>query len=256
MDIERLNKTQIILLTLLVSFVTSIATGIATVSLIEKAPADVMRVIDRIVEKPIETFLPSEKEIITNTVVVQESELIAKAIEMIRPSVVRLYEIGRTKNTFVAFGVVTDEAGTIMSSTASFVQKKTYLAVRDDGVSVKIIASPTVAGIVTFTPDTVQEGGVPTGFKPISRASINDIKLGQTVIALSGNESYTVSPGVVTNISLPGQDNPTGTGMIKTTIDTTGMALGTPLVTNKGEFVGIVYPTESGLFRPLFPTSL
>ena len=38
MDLEHLNKTQIILLTLLVSFVTSIATGIVTVSLLAQAP--------------------------------------------------------------------------------------------------------------------------------------------------------------------------------------------------------------------------
>lgn len=252
MDIERLNKTQIILLALLMSFVTSIATGIATVSLMEKAPTDVMRVIDRIVEKPIETIVPGAKEVVTNTVVVQESELIAKSVEMIRPSVVRVYEIKRPKNVFIAFGFVTDESGTIVSSTASFAQKKTYVAVRDDGVSFKMIAQSVTGGMTTFTPDTTQEGGVPTGFKPISRIASTNIKLGQTVIALSGSESYTVSPGVVTNISLPEADNPTGISMIRTTIDTVGMAVGTPLVTNKGEFVGVIYPTESGLFRSLF----
>jgi hypothetical protein len=45
MNLEQLNKTQIILLTLLVSFVTSIATAIATAALIQKAPADITRVI-------------------------------------------------------------------------------------------------------------------------------------------------------------------------------------------------------------------
>ena len=35
---EHLNKQQLILLTLLISFVTSIATGIVTVSLMDQAP--------------------------------------------------------------------------------------------------------------------------------------------------------------------------------------------------------------------------
>ena len=35
MDLEKLNKSQIVLLTLLVSFVTSIATGIVTVALMQ-----------------------------------------------------------------------------------------------------------------------------------------------------------------------------------------------------------------------------
>lgn len=251
MDIEQLNKMQIILLTLLVSFVTSIATGIATVSLIEKAPTDVMRVIDRIVERPIETFIPGEKEIITNTVVVQENELIAKAIETIRPSIVRLYEIGRSKNTFVAFGVVTDATPTIMSSMATFKQKEKYLAITDDGSSIKVVAGDPTNGIFTFTLDSVQEGSVPV-LQPITTIALTDVKLGQTVVALSGSESYTVFPGVVTSTTPPTKEDPAVTSVIKTTIDTAGMELGTPLMTNKGELVGILYPIETGLFKPLF----
>lgn len=251
MDIEQLNKMQIVLLTLLVSFVTSIATGIATVSLIEKAPADVMRVIDRIVEKPIETFVPGEKEVVTNTVVVQENELIAKAIETMRPSVVRLYEIGRSKNTFVAFGVVTDASPIIMSSTATFKQKEKYLAVTDGGVSVKVIAGVPTNGIFTFTIDPSQTEGVPV-FQPITKVALADIKLGQTVVALSGSEFFTISPGVVTGVTPSTAESPMATGAIKTTIDTTGMVLGAPLMTNKGELIGILYPIEVGLFKPLF----
>ncbi len=54
MAVEDLNKNQIILLTLLVSFVTSIATGIVTVTLIDQAPAPVAQTINQIVERTIE----------------------------------------------------------------------------------------------------------------------------------------------------------------------------------------------------------
>ena len=40
---DDLNKNQIILLTLLISFVTSIATGIITTSLLQEAPVEVTR---------------------------------------------------------------------------------------------------------------------------------------------------------------------------------------------------------------------
>src|SRR4029077_18213268 len=54
MDIEKLTKSQIVLLTLLVSFVTSIATGIVTVSLMDQAPPAIAQSVSRIVEHTVE----------------------------------------------------------------------------------------------------------------------------------------------------------------------------------------------------------
>ena len=98
MDIEQLSKSQIVLLTLLVSFVTSIATGIVTVSLMEKAPPLIAQTVNRIVEHTVQTVVPAASgqaaaTVVTQekTIVVHESEQISKAVEKIAPSLVRLY---------------------------------------------------------------------------------------------------------------------------------------------------------------------
>jgi len=53
MNIEELSKAQLILLTILVNFVTSVATGILTVSLLDKAPPVVTQTITHVVDNTI-----------------------------------------------------------------------------------------------------------------------------------------------------------------------------------------------------------
>src|SRR3989344_3153329 len=96
MDLEQLSKTQIILLTLLVSFVTSIATGIVTVSLVNQAPPGITQTVNRIVERTVERVVPDVKltqgaAVVTTekTVVVKEDDLIAEAIGKVSSRVIR-----------------------------------------------------------------------------------------------------------------------------------------------------------------------
>jgi len=83
-SMESLNKQQLILLALLVSFVTSIATGIVTVSLMDQAPAGVTQTINRVVEKTIERVVQAPAQpaaVVTKEVIVTEQDLITAAIE-------------------------------------------------------------------------------------------------------------------------------------------------------------------------------
>ncbi|MEI6660433.1 MAG: hypothetical protein WCK91_03365 [bacterium] len=54
MDIQELDKKQLILLTLLITFVVSIATGIITVSLVNQAPKSVPQTVNNIIQRTIE----------------------------------------------------------------------------------------------------------------------------------------------------------------------------------------------------------
>ncbi len=246
MDIEHLNKTQIVLLTLLVSFVTSIATGIATVSLIEKAPADVTRVISRIVERPIETMLPGEKQIITETVVVQESDLIADAITTIRPSMVRIHD----GDTFLGFGVFADAQGKVFADSAALREKRTYTVTREDGTQFEATASSASSGFGVLMPSAP----LATAAKPITQANASALSLGQTVVALGGSAtSYAVAPGIISEF-LGGSEN-AGRVFVRTTVTSNALVAGSPLMTMTGEFIGLAYPTEAGLFRLVTATA-
>jgi hypothetical protein len=54
MDMNELNKKQLILLTLLITFVVSIATGIITVSLMKQMPTSVPQTINNVIQRTIE----------------------------------------------------------------------------------------------------------------------------------------------------------------------------------------------------------
>src|SRR5580698_3542228 len=120
MDIEKLTKSQIVLLTLLVSFVTSIATGIVTVSLMQQAPPAVAETVNRVIENTIETVATSTKgqsaaAVVTQqkTVIVNESDLIAQAVKQAAPSVVEIYTSNTDSPQFLGLGVIVDASGTV-----------------------------------------------------------------------------------------------------------------------------------------------
>ena len=64
MDIKDLNKPQLILLALLISFVVSLATGIVTVSLMQQMPKSVPQTINNVIQRTIEkvTTVPAQNQ--------------------------------------------------------------------------------------------------------------------------------------------------------------------------------------------------
>ena len=94
MDIEDLNKTQVVLLVLFVSFITSIATGIVTVALLAQAPPGVTQTINRVVERTVEKVLPGTTQVQVKEVrvITTEEDLIVQAVSAARPAIVKVYD--------------------------------------------------------------------------------------------------------------------------------------------------------------------
>lgn len=80
MDIKDLNKPQLILLAILLSFVTSIATGITTVTLMQQAPSSFTAPINRVVKQTVEKIVQVEGKTSVQTVVIKEEDLVVDAI--------------------------------------------------------------------------------------------------------------------------------------------------------------------------------
>lgn len=95
MDVKDLNKAQLILLIILLSFITSIATGIATVTLLEKAPQSVTVPINRIVQQTVEKIVPDENSKNFDALSEDQKKLLEE-LKAIKPLTVTLYLKGDT----------------------------------------------------------------------------------------------------------------------------------------------------------------
>ena len=104
-----LNSQQLILLALFVSFVTSIATGIFTVSLLEQAPPVVTQTINRVVERTVETVVEGKTEVVNTVSEVTTDERVGAALARVRPGLVRVGSSLATSSAILSGALFEDE---------------------------------------------------------------------------------------------------------------------------------------------------
>jgi hypothetical protein len=244
MDLEKLNKSQVVLLTLLVSFVTSIATGIVTVALMEQAPPAITQTVNRVVERTIEKVAPESlaaSAASPETVIVRESDLLASAIQRVSPSVVRLFtpgrdEAGNDAQLFIGLAIVADANGVLIADAGT--PDGTLTALRSDGVSVpvNVIARPSGSNLIRLQAATTNEKNEKISWKPVTFAQ-KEASLGASVVTIGGRTSVKIGKGVIIGTSAYGNDNPSG--IIETDIPADSFAAGSPLIDADGAVIGI-----------------
>ncbi|MEI7720004.1 MAG: S1C family serine protease [bacterium] len=241
MDIENLTKHQIVLLTLLVSFMTSIATGIVTVALMSHAPPVISRTINQIVEHTIQTVASSTQGTTVvqtqKTVVVKDDDLIAQSIAALQKSIIRITVKGG--QDLVARGVFIDAKGVALTDRASLdaTGVTAFDAILPSGERVPLVMRDPM-GTSTLALVDVRVG-TSTGLASAPLADRSKLRLGQTVLRIGGTGVDTVAVGVIA--TLP------SSGTYAKTIDASvGSSVpGAILATLFGEVVGMT--TSSSL---------
>lgn len=234
MDIEHLNKNQIVLLTLLVSFVTSIATGIVTVSLMQQAPPTVAQTVNRIVERTVEKVVSQSQgaaaaasvQTQTKTVIIDETSLIPGAVAKAAPSVVRLLSNSEADASLLSLGVVV-APGRILTDATPLADNASATLVLPDGTHLQalVVARDADAGTATL------EAATSTAVTPAWHPAVAGARpaLGATVVAFAGSSSNRIGGGLVT-----------ATGdTLDTDIVSTMLLPGSPVFDTAGALVGI-----------------
>jgi S1-C subfamily serine protease len=255
-----LNTQQIVLLCLLVSFVTSIATGITVVSLMQQAPEPVSQTINRVIERTVETVAQKPVEEIKNiisqkpsnntkevvTVVVNQEEQSINAVAKNEKSIARIVVNNRNED-FITLGVVYNQAGDILVDKRMVDKRSTYGAYIDGK---KYLVKYTYN---TETNDFALmkiQGENPNNFTPASFGDSNNLKLAQSVISLSGSKQTSVTTGEIELL------NKTADGSlisIDTSVNGQNVLNGSVLLNLSGDIVGIkVFTTEDRtVFMPI-----
>lgn len=252
---EGLTKQQLTLLALLVSFVTSIATGIVTVSLLERAPKAVTQTINRVVERTVERVVPAENQkaavVTKETVVVRADDLAVAAIEQNAKSLVRVKRVegagDRRTETLVGLGVVVSKGGLVAADAGVAARRfdeygtpipRSFLGVLAGGVVVELqfVGVDEGGGIVLFALHPSEEEQI--NIVPVSFGNSDVLKLGQTVISLGGAADNAVGTGIVANLAR--KDAPTQEVLaIYTDREAASDLSGTLLINLSGEVVGM-----------------
>jgi S1-C subfamily serine protease len=254
MDIEKLTKHQIVLLTLLVSFMTSIATGIVTVSLMNQAPPEVTRTINQIVEHTVEQVVPAAvtpaavvksqgATVVTKetTVVVKDDDLVAQSIATAQKSMVRLVSLN-DPNTLLSRGIIISTKGVVLADRGSLEPTGTvnFQAIMPDGSRVPAVMRVPV-GTSTVAILDLNLASSTESLTPLVLTDLSKLQLGQSVIRIGGVGGDTVSVGVVAK--LPSSMVDAHKDLIEASV--TSNTPGAVLLTLFGEAIGITTSDSS-----------
>ena len=115
MDIKDLNKPQLILLAVLLSFITSIATGITTVTLMQQAPASVIVPVTRIIRETVEKIVPAESGPKPQALSAEEKKIL-EDLKAIKPLTVTLFLKGETEDKVLGTGLFLGDNKVVIAS--------------------------------------------------------------------------------------------------------------------------------------------
>ena len=194
MDIKDLNKPQLILLAVLLSFVTSIATGITTVTLMQQAPASFTTPVNNIIKQTIEKIQQVEGKMTVQTVVVKEEDLVVDAIAKNKSAVFTINketqdEEFKTVEVSAGRGFAISTDGLLVVDANQIPDKGVYYVKNESGKFKAEFLSTDEAGFSFLKIGEPVDGKSKVAFTVPAFGDLDKMKIGQKVIVMGSSIS-------------------------------------------------------------------
>jgi S1-C subfamily serine protease len=270
---EELNNRQIVLLTMLVSFVVSTATGIMTVAMLEEAPQTLTQTVNRVVERTIErvvtgTSTPQIISPVTSvtkevTIYAKEDDLVVAAVEKNQPRIAKI------------FGM--DTATTSMPDAIGFVVSRDGILAADAKILAGVVANKGAYNIMLgekeYTGTLVEKAAyadAPVAFIRLALASTATLdavsfgsestqpKVAQTTLVLGGDYGLGIFKATLTKLITTksvGTSSPSTVNIIETSPRIPQGYEGSLVVNLDGQAVGIAVSFGEGKSPQIYPAS-
>ena len=249
MDIRDLNNYQLVLLTLLISFVTSIATGIITVSLLQQAPPIVTGAINNVIERTIEKVVPADDSAPkVQTIVIKEDDLITEALSAGFEETGGIFSHtdatvdAPASDTLTSLGVLVDANGTFVTTGNYSPGAHDFITL--SGGTYQITNAKydkdTDLSIMTLVPNKDATA--------ISDLQINGLggtpKPGQTALVVGINNKFVKT--LINVVTPPKKSDTFASTSLTLTDDISSKMSGAPILSEDGKIVGMVAFTTDG----------
>ncbi|HRY62566.1 MAG TPA: serine protease [Candidatus Paceibacterota bacterium] len=253
---EELNKTQIILLAIFITFVTSVATGVVVVTLLDQAPQGITQTVNRVVERTVEKVVsPGQVERTEVKQIVREDDTVVSSVQTAKQALVKVVRQGATSDVglsnpelqtasfYSTFALSEDvsRVGFVVSGDGLVISSNellgglgsVYFALSGDTkYNLKFIKSDDKAGIALFSIENP-----PKNLVSLNALSIDQVSLGQTVMTLGFDSGMnTLAMGYISGLKT---GNASTTPVIKTSIRPTENWNGRPLIDINGFLIGM-----------------
>jgi hypothetical protein len=248
MDIKELNKTQLILLAVLLSFVTSIATGITTVTLMQQAPASFTTPVNRVVQQTIEKIQQVEGKTITQTVVVKEEDLVVDAIAKNSTAVFSITRetqdaTFKTIEVSAGRGFVISTDGIVVADAILVPDKEVYYVKNDSGKFKADFVSTDKNGFSFLKIGAPVNGTDKISYTVPAFGDLSKMKIGQQIILIGSSVSSSIFEGLNSNKSIDLNVSKSTAGGLVLNLD--GEALGIALSGDTTSFASIKSITDA-----------